>query len=540
MVITTHTPLWRASAALLAAGCWLAAVGRAGAVSSDVQSDELLQPSLNVGLSRSQMRGSALSRKLFQRAATEAVTTRSGNASANSTGQNVGNSTGNSSQHRQSSGDLLVPQENDTISEEYWSEVDGAISQAKAHVKASVEEEKDKDIHATSPTTTTQYQNVDTPDKLPQEDQSWYNWDRAMPRLRSSLRSMHNDTGALNDLAMQPFDMQLGAKVMFELSKKNPTTPPPSQMLVNEEYSARCPMVMFGTGLYVGAPLCNSDLSSTMGTWQDNQQTRTVLHWKGNGGGGVRFDVDSAVSGPGSVSFANIREVMTVDSYVYSLTNCLNTETSVVEESIIKIDRFGRGATTATDHDLSSEAEAFFYKYSIKNPSSGELMAETTLYRADTATVNITVVQEGSLEGAVVASATRVGAWRDSAHFGCTSEPRGWNISFPTAPSAFATVATVQDLRVAAAVVVTLMSFRDQDVASDGLQHLGQANMFWSLFKSLVGMVFASTFLCVAWEVFHARGFDKKLRRIFFRLEVALLPQRPATKEWNLPLRPTW
>jgi len=261
------------------------------------------------------------------------------------------------------------------------------------------------------------------------------------------------------------------------------------------------------------------------------------MRWQGNGAGGVRFNVDSKVSGDGSVRFAEISELMTLNKYLFSLTNCVGTPSFMVEESIIKADKFGRGATTAADHDLSVTTEAFFYKYTMKNPSTGETIAETSLYRADTHQVNITVVQEGSLEGSVAAIATRAGAWGVS---GCSKLAKGWNISFPTAATAFDTVATVQDLRVASAVVVTLMSFRDQAIASDGLQRLGQASMFTHILKSFLVILVWILVLFGAWGCCHSRGVDKRLRRIFFKLEATLLPQRPAAQEWDLPIKATW
>jgi hypothetical protein len=387
------------------------------------------------------------------------------------------------------------------------------------------------------PSVHTSYQNVDTPDKLPKEGQSSYDWNDPLPAFRDQLRSMHNDTSDLRELVLEPYNMQLGAAVVNSLSRKNPVTPPPSQLMVNEQYTAQCPMVMFGSSLYVGAPECGGDLTTSMGTWQDASKTRTIMRWEGNGAGGVRFNVDSKVSGDGSVRFAEISELMTLDKYLFTLTNCLGEPSYMVEESIIKADKFGRGATTAADHDLSVTTAAFFYQYSIKNPSTGETIAETSLYRADTHQVNITVRQEGSLEGSVAAMATRAGAWGVS---GCSKLAKGWNITFPTEASAFDTVATVQDLRVASAVVVTLMSFRDQAIGSDGLQRLGQASMFTHIVKSFFILLFGVLILYGAWEYCHSRGVDKKLRRVFFKLEATLLPQRPVSVEWDLPIKASW
>lgn len=497
-----------AAAALAACRCLLLA-GPAGAVH---------RPSPAGGLELSQLRGSALSRQLFARAEAE-------DAAAPSDDEK-----------------LVEPMGNDTVTADYWNKVDSAILNASIQVapSASAQDsqaagpaEKHEEV-VFHPSVPTSYQNVDTPDKL---RQSSYDWNDPLPAFRDQLRSMHNDTSDLRELVLEPYNMQLGAAVMNSLSRKNPVTPPPSQSAVNEQYTAQCPMVMFGSSLYVGAPQCGSDLSTGMGTWQDASKSRTIMRWEGNGAGGVRFNVDSKVTGDGSVRFAEISELMTLNTYLFSLTNCLGEPSFMVEESIIRADKFGRGATTAADHDVSVMTQTFFYQYSIKNPSTGETVAETSLYRADTHQVNITVRQEGSLEGSVSAIATRAGAWGVS---GCSKLAKGWEISFPTAASAFDTVATVQDLRVASAVVVTLMSFRDQAIGSDGLQRLGQASMLTHIVKSFFLILLGILILYGTWEYCHSRGVDKKLRRVFFKLEATLLPQRPVAMEWDLPIKANW
>ncbi|CAK0908318.1 unnamed protein product [Prorocentrum cordatum] len=480
------------------------------------------QPSPAGGLELGQFRGSALSRQLFARAVAEDATALSGDEK------------------------LLEPMDNDTVTADYWSKVDRAILNASTQLApaataqdslAAAPAEKYEEVVVFHPSVHSTYQNVDIPDKLPKEGQSSYDWSSPLPAFRTHLGSMNNDTGDLRELVLEPYNMQLGAAVINSISRKNPATPPPSQLAVNEAYTAQCPMVMFGKSLYVAAPDCSDDLSTSMGTWQDQAKSRTIMRWQGNGAGGVRFNVDSKVSGDGSVRFAEISELMTLNKYLFSLTNCLGTPSFMVEESIIKADKFGRGATTAADHDLSVTTQAFFYKYSIKNPSTGETVAETSLYRADTHQVNITVVQEGSLEGSASAVATRAGAWGVT---GCSKLAKGWDISFPTSAAAFDTVATVHDLRVASAVVVTLMAFRDQAIASDGLQRLGQVSMLTYIVKSVVMIFFGILMLYVLWEYCHSRGVDKKLRRVFFKLEATLLPQRPVAREWDLPIKATW
>merc|ERR1712203_884159 len=133
--------------------------------------------------------------------------------------------------------------------------------------------------------------------------------------------------------------------------------------------------------------------------------------------------------------------------------------------------------------------------------------------------------------------AQRLGHWGSSVSEGCASSSKGWNISFPMPVEDFETLGTAQDLRVVAAAVITLMSFRDSYITGDGIKHAGQANLFWTLVKTIFSIIAALILLYVLWFLCHYHKIDKKMRRIFFRLEGVILPQRPATKEWQKPLQ---
>jgi len=103
---------------------------------------------------------------------------------------------------------------------------------------------------------------------------------------------------------------------------------------------------------------------------------------------------------------------------------------------------------------------------------------------------------------------------------------RGWDVTFPEEAKK-TTVATVQDLRVAAAAVITLMAHRDEDVTADGFQHIGQSQMYWSLFSAAWLVLAAILLVVVVLVICKQQGTEKKMRRLCFRFESCLLPRRP-------------
>jgi len=428
---------------------------------------------------------------------------------------------------------LLVPQPNDTIPEEYWADVNRAIYNQGLHTPPPAS------LNDPSPTPTPEpwkkiikasadVNVMDTPDA----QNHLLNWEYATPQPFSSsgspLEAVERKMGVV------PYDMELGAHIMYGLSAKSSESLPPTQASVDEAFIAQCPMIMFGDALYITAPRCGSDL----GAWTDPSRNRAILRWRDNGKGGLYMGLDSAVTGEGSVKFAEYVEKFTLNKYHFELRNCMNAMRYTVEEQVIKVNHMApHASSTMLEHDISKSHEAIFYKYVINHPN-GTSVAQTNLYRMDQSEVNFTFSAETG-DGAVFAVARRQGFWQRDQWRLCTQTRRGWALDFMVSQSSFETVATVQDLRVAAAATITLMAFRDEDVGTDGFQHTGQGHMYWVLARSVFLAVLAIAGLCLCWIVVTHRNLDRRARWLCFRLETFLLPKRPV-KERQPVLHPAY
>jgi len=322
-------------------------------------------------------------------------------------------------------------------------------------------------------------------------------------------------------MSVVPYDMQLGARVMASLHDHPPQTPPPSQATVDESVVARCPILMFSNRLSVRAPRCGQDL----GEWADPETGRSILRWRSEGQGDLRFSVDSAVSGAGSVLFANFREAFSIKHWNFELYNCIGVKRYLVQESAIKMDYMAAQAYgTGWDHDLPQDAEATFYEYTIKH-SNGSVAAKTGLFRLEQDIINFTKIDASDTIGDFIAVAKRTGHWRRDQWRQCTMNPRGWDLTFNDAAK-FDTAASVQDFRVVAAAVINMMAHRDEYIGTDGVQHVGQGDIYAAFFTTLLTafliclLIVGSLALCLTY------GVDKKMRRFFGRFEQVALPKR--------------
>jgi len=507
--------------------CWCCSVPAIGAAAVATSSDGAQQNKLRIGLRPAAAR--AARRLLLQAAASApaaaAVTTESAPASFLERRDASRAAAGRS--------ELITLMPNDTISEEYWMTVNAAISKA-AKVTAAP-----SSLNDPAPTPTPEpwkkvfqaSQTVDVVD-TPQEVSALNDWQMATP-MPPTFSHSPGDLSA-RTIGVVPYDMQIGARIMYGLSEKNTETPPPSQTVVDETFTAQCPMVMFANQIFVGASQCGNPL----GVWADPLTQRTIMRWQSNGKGGLTFGVDSLISGNGSVNFATFAESFSVDQYIFDLSNCLGVTRFKVEESIVKVNQMAQKASsTMIDHDLSNTATAIFYQYTIKNPS-GTTVAKTDLFRMGWDAVNITRWNADVPTGEVIAIATRQGHWKEAQWHSCTSPPRGWILDFPTG-SNLDTVATVQDLRVASTAVINMMAYRDEEAGADGFQHVGQGELYWSITKSILIVVFIALFGAISLLICKRKGVDKKLRRFCFRLEQVIMPKRP-TKVRQPVLNPTY
>jgi len=423
----------------------------------------------------------------------------------------------------------LVPQPNDTITAGYWITVDAALAAAAVSTSrlATLNDAAptqpplpwEQIVHASRPATV-----VDSPAALG----SLNNWEQATPlppeAMRAASVGQHNAADNVQrTVSVVPYDMEIGANVLYSLSQHNTPEPVPSQELVNQMFVAQCPMVMFSDQIRVHGPRC----SSSMGDWTDPLGNRTVMRWSNNGGS-LSFGVDSVVTGSGSVNFATLQESFSMSSWFFELRNCMGMMRYNIEEQIIRAEHVSvRGRSSAVAHDESHNGHTILYRYIIRHPN-GTTAAKTETFRMGQDMINISVAPgDNEATGAVVASAARVGHWARSEWRECEGAPRGWALSFPLAARELEAGSTVQDLRVASAVLITLMAFRDEQAGDDGFQHVGQGAMYYSVVRTAGLLFLALIVIAVVLNVVTKKGIDKKLRRFFFRLEHVLLPHRP-------------
>mmetsp|Transcript_53977 Transcript_53977/g.84007 ORF Transcript_53977/g.84007 Transcript_53977/m.84007 type:complete len:486 (-) Transcript_53977:41-1498(-) len=395
---------------------------------------------------------------------------------------------------------LLVPASNDTLPLSYWTNANKILAAAGA----STPQPPANVINPNAPAT--------PPPPLP--------WQTVM------------------DDPSQPVDTKLGGAIMYSLSSKPTGTPPPTQARVDAQFIAQCPMVLFESNLTITAAHCNE----TMGQWIDPNplNTRTVLRWEPADLSGITFGVDSALTGPGSALFALIKQLVTWTGYRFSLANCLGIERWEIQEEVFKIDSMGNVDSTNEVSDIASNGNQYFLKYHIYSPV-GALAATSNLFRVGANQVNFTRVVNGYSDGVLIAVAKRIGNWDGKGWLECTAanSPRAWGLTFPDNSATHPTVATVQDIRVALATAVTLMAYRDENRAKDGLNRQG-ASREWLVFYSGIGLFCIAGLFCTnCCLVILSSGIKDKLKKTLYDTEKAVLPKRPL-QHHAPPLHSTW
>lgn len=336
--------------------------------------------------------------------------------------------------------------------------------------------------------------------------------------------------------ASQPLDTKIGGAIMDKVTGPVTPTPPPSQAVTDVQFIAQCPMILFSNDLSIRAPSCGLE----RGQWVDPSiwNPRTVLRWQGMPASGVRFGVDSALSGNGAALFAEFEQALTLNSYKFILRNCLGVGRYHVEEMVYKVDSIGKVTSTMELHDVNFNSVAYFFKYVIKKPT-GVVVAESTLYRETSRQLNFTEVNiDGINTGKVLAMVTREGDWKTKGWRECMSanSPRGWLIQFPLEPPSAGmslqmnvpAVATVQDLRVAMAATVTLLGHRDEN-RSNGLNLSGSEQQMAMFAGAVMLTVLACLLLVNCSMVFKSAGLKDKMKRVLFDVEQAALPKGAMT-----------
>merc|ERR1719291_451162 len=310
---------------------------------------------------------------------------------------------------------------------------------------------------------------------------------------------------------------------------------------------SRCPMVVVDGEVRVRAARCGH----RTGAWADvsGRAQRNVARWHANLQGGIDLTIDSALSGAGGVEYASVRRAWSLDNPVWRLSNCQAVDRYLVEESVIKL------ISDVRDQQDGKYTYKVYYKYTLKHPN-GTYVAETSLFTSDGSRITLSTV--GDEVTAPIAIATREGDWRGSEWTLCTDEPREWRLAFPDAevPSnanPFATqesiklhdysLATLQDLRVAASAVFTLAAWRLEDLGEGGLPR--RHGSWWTPSmprdQATVMLTVVITLLllccCCSKELCFAVRSD--WFELFTRLESSCMPQRSAWRRKEV-MYPTW
>lgn len=424
-----------------------------------------------------------------------------------------------------------------TITEYYWQKIDAAIA------NAGLLTPKPRSLNDAAPTPTPEpwlkilgtsetVEVLDTADDAADAVED-YNYATPPPPIPSS----EGISNKFRKMSVLPYEMALGADLMYEISEKNTPSPLPQQAIVDQTFMAQCPMLMMGDSILISPPGC---AGSSLGQWLDPSSQRTVLRWATNDQGGLDFGVDSAVSGPGSAKVAEIDQQLGFQtSNNYALYNCMGVLTYNIEETTTKVAAMSASAeSTALGHDVSQTKAAVFYQYTIKLPN-GTSVAQTSLFRLNHNEVNFTTLTNGIPSGSI-ASAQRMGSWSGEEWRSCGPAIKGWQVNFgQTKGSDLRWVSTAQDLQVAATFIVTLMAWQEETVSPDGLEHAGQAALYKSMIKSILIVVFLLVTFAAGVTVFRSKGLDKKFKRFCFKLEAVVLPMRPHVVR-AAPLKPTW
>lgn len=380
---------------------------------------------------------------------------------------------------------LITPTANDTISQEYWNTAQATLEQARLSTTLQV-------------TQVSEY----------------------LQESNTSKAWRFKELEELN----QPYPTRLAATLFYMLSEHE-TTNLPSQDVVNQEFVSPCPMVIFSNYIVIRPPRCGN----SMGTWSD-EKNRTLLRWWRSSSGTVNFKVDSRVFGNGSVDFATLHPQASLSTAKYQLSNCFGSQRYGIEEQVTKLSQ-GTDLLTET----SDPSKAFYIQYFVTWPNGSDV-AQTNLFRMNANAVNATKDSSQTTVGA----ATRKGNWKASEWSECTANTREWTVNFTTSNDSNE-VATVQDLRVAMATMITLMASRDEGRNQETAftNNGGERHAFFTfILVWLIVIVTILAFGALVWA-FQSSPYADRARLFFIRLEHALLPKR-SFKSRTPVFHPTW
>jgi len=335
--------------------------------------------------------------------------------------------------------------------------------------------------------------------------------------------------------AMQePWDTHLGAKVIAEFEPQPTASPLPDQEWVSQTFVSQCPFLQFGDMVYINGPKCGRP-----GTWTDPSTGRVLARFFRDYEGLLSINVDSAVHGNGSVSFATMGlQLEATKATHFQLKNCLGVPRYEVEERITKVMSMGSGSSTMVAHDNSALGTAFFQSWLLRH-ANGSVVGGAPMVRVGQSQVSYMHSLDDAgeyLEGGMYANATRHGGWKGSGWRTCDNATRRWEIRFTETSRNFDTAGTVMDIRVATMVALTMMALRDESRSVDtGIVEGGDTVLlsFWILRMMIYLALFA--FICYLVYKCFQHHIPDRLYEYFDRVERAFLPRRP-----NKPYRPVF
>mmetsp|Transcript_71243 Transcript_71243/g.133245 ORF Transcript_71243/g.133245 Transcript_71243/m.133245 type:complete len:447 (-) Transcript_71243:21-1361(-) len=324
----------------------------------------------------------------------------------------------------------------------------------------------------------------------------------------------------------QPWDTHLGAKIVAEFEPQPTASPLPDQQWVSQTFVSQCPFLQFGDMVYINGPKCGQP-----GTWTAPSTGRVLARFERLMDGSLAINVDSAVSGNGSVEYAFMAASLeATKASHFHLKNCMGVPRYEIEERITKVQSMGAGSSTMLQHDSSALGTAFFETWLLRH-ANGSVVGGSPMVRVGQNQVIYTrsLDDEGeSLTGGMYANATRHGGWKGSGWRTCDNATRRWEVQFTETTRNFENAGTVMDMRVATLATLTLMALRDENrSAQTGVAEAGDTMLLnMMILRILVASLFLTLIGFIAYRCFKHRVPDR-LYAYFDTVERAALPKRP-------------
>jgi hypothetical protein len=299
---------------------------------------------------------------------------------------------------------------------------------------------------------------------------------------------------------------------------------------------------MFQNQLEILPPPCGK----RQGSWIHPDDQRVLMRWENDKKHGLRFAVDSAETGNGSVFFGRIEPKLSLRGYQFDLLNCNNKAPFRIEEEIIKVDKMGK-YDQSQPHDATNDKTQFLLKYTVIS-GDNKLLLETNRFRVGSNTVQFWTASGDGLRTEKifesVANASRSGAWKGREWRSCARTGRKWHLTFkekdPLPDGPISAQATLLDARIAATAVLNLMAARDEDRSSEtGFSDTGENELWLNLGKACLLALQVCLICCCCCVLCIVTGLKKKVQKILLELEHAAM-SKGCHNHREAPLNPTY